>query len=109
MSKGFDTDRFGAYINKDPQSTLDYSIDWTDWMPTGQQIDSSSWTISTVSGDSAPLASSSTTFNASDDLTTVFLTAGTAGNKYTVTNTITTDSGLTDERYFRVFVKNISG
>lgn len=109
MSTGFNTDRVGAYINKDPQSTLDYNIDWSDWMTTGDEINTSTWTISTITGDSSPLSTTSNSFSAALDQTTIYLTAGSDGSNYTVTNTITTTDGLTDERYFRVFVKNISG
>jgi hypothetical protein len=105
---GFRRDRTGSYIEKDPQSYLDYSMDWSDWMPTGDQISTSSWTIETISGDAAPLTTDQNTKNVSTSITTVWLAAGTAGNNYEVTNTIVTDNGLTEERYFRVFVKNRS-
>ena len=38
---GFKQDRAGLYIEKDPFSLLDYTLDWTNWMPTGDTILSS--------------------------------------------------------------------
>jgi hypothetical protein len=103
---GFRKDRDGAYIVKDPQSILDYSVDWSDWLVGADAIDTSVWTVSTFTGDTAPLEEES----ASDasGIATVILSGGTAGKIYTVTNNITTTSGLVDERYFRIVVKNKS-
>lgn len=100
---GFKTDHSGNYINKDPDAYLDYSVDWSDWLVGNDTIASSAWTISTVSGDTAPLATDndlSTTTKA-----TIWLSGGTTGYIYTVTNEITTASGLIDDRSFRIFVR----
>ena len=105
---GFRKDRTGSYIEKDPQSYLDYSIDWSDWIPQDDAIATSTWRIETISGDTAPLTTDQNIKNSSTSVNTGWLDAGTAGKNYEVTNQITTDNGLTDERYFRVFVKNRS-
>jgi hypothetical protein len=103
---GYRVDKFGTYIEKDPQSRLDYSIDWSDWMPSEDSILNSSWTIQTITGDLNPLTTDDDQYNASTSITTIYLAGGTAGNTYRITNTITTDDGLIDERYFRLVVRD---
>jgi hypothetical protein len=104
---GFKSDHIGSYIVKDPESTLDYSINWEDWLDTGDTITGSNWTIETIAGDTDPVLRTTDGF-VGTGLTTIWVSGGTAGNNYRITNTITTDNGLTDERYFRVFVKDRS-
>lgn len=105
---GFRKDRTGSYIDKDPDAYLDYSIDWSDWMPAGDSLASSSWTIETIAGDSNAMTTDQNTFSGGTNIATVWLDGGSAGENYTITNTITTTNGLTDERFFRVFVKQRS-
>jgi hypothetical protein len=100
---GFQADRDGAFIDKDPEATLDYTIDWTNWMPASDTISTSSFAITSPAGDSDPItvdSNSNTNYKA-----TAVLTGGTAGNIYTVTNTIVTTNNITDRRFFRVTVK----
>lgn len=106
MSTGFNKDRIGAYIDKDPQSTLDYTIDWSKWINSGDTLVTSTWAIETIAGDATPLASTTTTLDSSNHLAHIWLTAGTSTNSYRVTNTVVTVNGLTEERYFRIFVKD---
>jgi hypothetical protein len=106
MSTGFNKDRIGAYIDKDPQSTLDYTVDWSSWINTADTLSTSTWAIETIAGDASPLASTSTALDTTNHLTHVWVTAGTAGDNYRITNTVTTVAGLTEERYFRIFVKD---
>lgn len=103
---GFRKDRVGAVIDKDPQATLDYSVDWSDWVSAGDVITSSIWTISTITGDTAPVEEEDT--NLGSNIATVWLSGGTVDKIYTITNTITTDNGLIDERFFRLKIKNKS-
>lgn len=99
---GFKQDNVGAYIEKDPYAVLDYTIDWTNWMPSGDTISGITVTAETISGDSSPLAvdSSSNT----DYLVTAYISAGTVGNIYNVEYKITTTNGLQDSRNFRIKV-----
>lgn len=84
---------------KDPASVLDYTIDWgTNWLADAETISSSSWTVeSGITQDS----DSNTTTTA-----TIWLSGGTAGSVYTVTNQIVTNSGRTAERSLRIKVEN---
>lgn len=99
---GFVKDNEGSYIDKDPGAKLNYSIDWTDWMPQSDTISTSTWTLETISGDAAPLVNHSTAINTYK--TSVTISGGTSGKIYKVTNTITLGSGLIDKRYFRLKV-----
>ena len=107
QTTGFKTDNQGAYIEKDPQAELDYTIDWTDWLVPNDEISTSTWEFQTITGDSSPLTQYDTSYiNTVSDRTTVYVAGGTAGRSYRVTNTITTTAGLTDQRYFRIFVRD---
>lgn len=77
-------------ILKDPAAVLDYGLDWSEWLPDGDTIAASTWTVPTG------LTVDSDTFN--DVHTTVWLSGGTAGQVYQVVNQITTAEGRTDER-----------
>ena len=105
---GFRTDRLGAFIDKDPDATLDYSMDWSDWLAQGDALATQEWRVSTIAGDASPMSVTSSSLNGVTATTTAIVTGGTAGNTYTLTCKVTTDGGLTDERYFRIIAKNRS-
>lgn len=106
VTTGFYKDNTGYVIDKDPEATLSYLLDWTDWLPAGSVISTSNWTVETISGDNDNLT---TTGNEkTDNTTSITLTGGTEGNIYRVYNTITTDGSQTDRRYFRVKIKSRS-
>ena len=75
---------------KDPDAVLDYSVDWSAWLVDGDIIISSDWLPTT----GITVVSSSFSTNA----TTVWVSDGVAGNKYGITNRITTSGGRTDDR-----------
>jgi hypothetical protein len=106
---GYKRDNVSLYITKDPDSNVQYGLDFTDYLNTGDSVSSASVTISTVSGDSAPLAFP--TNEATDVLITggvlvnIRLEDGTAGNIYTIKATIVTSQGDTDARSFRIKVE----
>jgi hypothetical protein len=99
---GFQEDRVGAYIDKDPYAVLDYSLDWTNWMPAGDTIASITVTAQTITGDASPLAVDSTTNT--NYIVTANISAGTPGNIYNVEYRIVTTNGLKDSRNFRIKV-----
>ena len=86
-------------FDKDPNAVLDYTIDWTNWLDTFETITTSSWT--TDAG--LTIVSSSKTTNKS----TVYLSGGTGGENYLVSNTIVTSSTptRTDRRTIKIAVK----
>lgn len=99
---GYKQDRVGGYIDKDPYAVLDYSLDWTNWMPTGDTISTLSVTAQTISGDASPLVIDSTT--KTDYIATAFISGGTAGNIYNIEFKIVTTNALQDSRNFRIRV-----
>lgn len=105
---GFRTDRLGAWIEHDPDSRLDYSLDWSEWLSSGDTLSTSTWTVSTITGDTAPLDVESVNTNTQTGITTAIISGGTAGNTYTVKCAVETGSGLIDERTFRLIVRDRS-
>lgn len=74
---------------KDPEAVLDYLFDWSDWLVTD------TITTSTMAAETGITIDD----DDNDDTTaTVWLSGGTAGEDYRVTNTIVTMGGRTDER-----------
>jgi len=78
-------------MKKDPRATLDCSVDWTEWLA-GDTITASQWSIS--GGSELSITNTSNTAS----IATVWLTGGTAGKSYRVSNVITTAAGRTDAR-----------
>jgi hypothetical protein len=93
---GFQEDRVGVYIEKDPFAVLDYTLDWTNWMPDGDTISSVS-----VAADAGITVDSTSNTNY---IVTAFISGGTAGTIYNVEYRITTSNGLKDSRNFRIKV-----
>lgn len=95
-------------FKKDPASTLDYVIDYAEWLVDGDFVVASSWTVETIVGDPTPLVEvpppTGNSFEA--NLTRVWLAAGTRGVTYTVTNQVTTSDGRVDERSIFIEVRN---
>lgn len=82
---------------KDPDATLDFGIDWSDWLASGETISTSVWTVE------AGIMEESNSHT--DDVATIWLSGGTAGNTYTLTNRITTSGGRTDDRSILIKVE----
>ncbi len=100
---GFLADNEGTYIDKDPQADLVYTMDWSQWLPTGQTITTSVWTLETITGDTSPLVNEAATNT--NTSASIEISGGQAGKIYKVYNKITTSSGYDDRRYFRIKVK----
>lgn len=84
-------------FSKDPGAVLDYMWDWSDWLATGDTIDSALITAATgITLDS----STNTTTTA-----TAWLSGGTAGQAYDVACKVVTVDGRTDERTIRIVVE----
>jgi hypothetical protein len=74
---------------KDPDSLIDYQIDWTAWLD-GDTIATSAWMATagiTIDSDTN-----------TNTVATVWLSGGTLGERYEVTNRIVTTAGREDER-----------
>jgi hypothetical protein len=82
---------------KDPDAVLDYGFDWSLWLGSGEVITASSWT-----SDGSGLVHGVAEF--SDETTTIWLSGGTDGATYLLTNSITTSDGRTDDRTAAIVV-----
>lgn len=94
---------FDTYY-KDPQAILDYKINWGPWLDTDtiyldEETDqrSSTW--------SAPAGIQIVASSATDTTATVWLAGGTVGDRYDVTNEITTDGGRTDDKTITIVIE----
>ena len=74
---------------KDPASTVDYSVDWSDWVRTGEAINSTVWDI--VPLEAGGLAAGGEFASAA--VRGVYVSGGIAGNLYRLSCTIATDQG----------------
>lgn len=98
---GFEQDNTGAFIRKDPESVMDYTIDYTNFLAAGDLIDTSTFTATSgITIDSNSKA-------ANEKSVTVILSGGTAGTTYTIKNTVVTDNGITAVKRFRVKCEEI--
>lgn len=102
---GFQQDRVGHFIEKDPYAVLDYTLDWTNWLPSGYNLSSITVTAETISGDASPLVIDSSTNTTK--LATAFISGGTVGNVYNVEYKIVAShhhGNIQDSRNFRIKV-----
>lgn len=76
-------------FKKDPDSVLDYVFNWADWLDTD-----------TIASSSVTVPSGITKDSDTNDTTTatVWLSGGTSGTEYAVTNRIVTAGGRTADR-----------
>ena len=86
-----------TYI-KDPQSVLDYGFKWSDWLDTDDTVSTSTWNVPTGINEDSD--------SKTDTTTTIWLSGGTVGKKYKVTNRVVTTDGRTDERSFYIKVQS---
>jgi hypothetical protein len=84
---------------KDPEAVLDYGFDWgTSWLASGETLIASAWTVP------AGLTKDSSAFTTAIAL--VWLSGGTLGEVYIVTNHITTSDGREEDRSHVIMIKD---
>lgn len=81
---------------RDPSARKDYGFDWTPWL-NGDPIATSTWILPT--GITSYAESNTTT------ATTIWLTSGSAGSDYLITNQIITTGGRIDQRSIKIMVR----
>lgn len=86
-----------ASFIKDPDSTLDYKIDWKLWLD-GDIITQSSWIVP------AGLTLEASVFE--DLFTTAWLSGGTLNTAYEVVNRISTQSGRIEDRTITIKIRS---
>ena len=84
---------------KDPDSTIDYTMDWGTKYLNGDIITVSAWVIPTGLN---LVSDSNTTLT-----TTVFISGGTLGETYRITNRITTAAGRIDDRSIDIVMETL--
>lgn len=77
-------------FKKAPAAVLDFTEDYTSWLSSGDTISTSSWVV--TSGLTKITDSKTST------MATVWLSGGTNGEAYLVTNRIVTTGGRTEDR-----------
>lgn len=87
---------------KDPNAVLNYMVDWADeekgpWLATGEEISTSTWIV--------PAGITKTDESDTTTTATIWLSGGTVGESYLLTNRITTNQGRIDDRSFRIYVR----
>jgi hypothetical protein len=80
---------------KDPNAVLDYVLDWTKWL-NGDTIATSTWIV--------PPGLTLNSHTNTTTRSTAWISGGSAGQSYTVTNRITTLGGRTEDRSFIIAV-----
>lgn len=89
-----------AAFVKDPNVTKDYPINWAARLVSGDTITASTWVaepgITIGTGGQAPTSTTTTTL--------VWLSGGTVGVEYKVTNHITTAQGRTDDQTLIILI-----
>lgn len=87
-----------SYV-KDPAAKLEYGWDWGPWLlAVGDELTTSTWTV--------PVGLTKGTEVVNGSAVAVWLSGGTLGEDYTVVNRVTTLGGRTDERSFKVHVRD---
>lgn len=96
-------------FHKDPDAVLDYIMIWYTWLGSDRIA---SVTVSADTGITVDSGLANTSVVTIDDtdypiatVVTVWLSGGTAGERYAVTVHIVTDAGREDDRSFEVSVK----
>lgn len=102
MASGFIVTSQGLQVEKDTEAQLVYTLDWVDWLPTGDSLSTAQWTITARANDPDPLTIVSSGISGTQ--TYVELDEGQEGKSYVVSCKITTTDGAIDRRFFRVKV-----
>jgi hypothetical protein len=105
---GYRQDQQGSWIAKDPEAQLVYTMDWSEWLATGQTVTAVNYTENSRVNDTAPLVIESEGVTGAGTKTYAEISGGAVGKIYTVTAEITTDDGAVDRRSFRIKVENRS-
>lgn len=85
-----------ARLIKDPNARLDFGRDWSAWLEDTETIVDSTWL--------APDGLTIETPSVSGGKTIVWVTGGTVGQSYRLTNRITTSAGRIDDRSLTIHI-----
>jgi hypothetical protein len=88
-----------AIFEKDPSAVLDFVVDWSEFLPESDSIQSVTATAT------AGITIASSQFSGKKHV--IWLSGGTDGTSYLVTSRVTSTEGRVDERTFEVAVRNL--
>lgn len=83
--------------DKDPQEVLDYYINWADRLGTTDTINTSTWTV--------PMGITVDNEDKAATMTTLWLSAGTLGDKYDILNRVVTFEGRTMDQTVAIRIR----
>ena len=84
-------------FRQDPQANLDYGFDWSGWLRPGDTIVTSTFIVAS--------GLTKGTESHTDTTTSVFVSGGTVGVSYDITNHITTAQGRADDRTLTITIE----
>jgi hypothetical protein len=98
--------------NKDPDETLDYSVDWSRWLGSGVTISSVAWFVDNASGVKTAFTAGNTvnglqnvSVTNTTTVATINLALGTLNKEYKIYCRITDSSGSVVERVIKLNIK----
>lgn len=98
--------------HKDPDDVLDYSLDWSRFLNTGESINSVTWYID-VDGVKTEWVAGAThngiqyvSATNTDSISTIYLGMGTPNTTYKITCKIETNTSIITERVVRIKVRD---
>ena len=98
---GFERDNTGFFIRKDPEAVMDYFVDYSTFLESGDSITSQTTTVDTG------LTLDSSSIHNNNKKVILFISGGTVGTTYDVKITAVTANGLTMVHRFRIKCENI--
>jgi hypothetical protein len=104
---GYQQDTDGVWIEKDRLARLVYTMDWSEWLPTGATVSAVSYSHNSRVNDADPIVIHDSGIE-SGTRTFAEISGGTLSRLYTITAQITTDAGAVDRRNFRIKISNRS-
>jgi len=99
---GFEQTNTGLAVTKDTEAQLIYTLDWTNWLETGDTVNTVDWTVAARRNDPTPLVNQGSGVDGTAKKTYIEISGGQADKVYIVTAKVTTTNGLIDRRNFRV-------
>jgi hypothetical protein len=83
--------------SKDPAETVDYGVDWSAVLQSGETFDAVAWSV--------PAGLTEGARSAAEPICRIFLSGGTLGTFYDVENTITTSAGRVYRETLRIYIR----
>jgi len=98
---GFERDNQGLFIRKDPEAVMNYTVDYSTFLESGDSIASQTTTV-----DSGMTVDSSSIVSGNKKVT-MQLSSGVVGTAYTVKITAVSNDGLTFVHRYRIKCEQI--